>query len=99
RQPGPPRRLRPLGLPGLPRRRLPTLGERWLPQRLAPQPHRRHPGPPGRSPERLEEIRVGGPMIEPPLPLHEAPEKHADPRYTVSGPLWGGTWLACSWAL
>ena len=61
RQPGPPRRLRPMGLPRLPRRRLPALGARRLPRRSAPQPHRRDPGLPGRSPGRLEEVRPGSP--------------------------------------
>ena len=61
RQSGASQRLRPVGLPRLPRRRLPALGSRRLPRRPAPQAHRRSPGLPGRSPRRLEKARTDRP--------------------------------------
>ena len=54
---GTPRRLRLLGLPGLPRRRLPALGARRLPGRAAAQPGRRRTRLPGGGTRRLAGLR------------------------------------------
>ena len=66
----------------------------------APQPGRCGTRLPGGGARRLAEMRSSRPgadCLTP--PLHEVPEKHADPRYTVSDLLWGDIWLTCSRAL